>query len=91
MPKKIELVSATDPHSLKEKLEEMINQGWEIRGFVSFNPVNTSMVSYAVLERATDKIPEREIYPEADEVLSEKQVSNKSGKKVVTISMGDGV
>jgi hypothetical protein len=32
MHKIIEFVLVTDPQSLKEKLEQMVNRGWEIKG-----------------------------------------------------------
>ncbi len=70
MFKKIEMIPATDPESLKEKLEEMVNDGWEIRGFVCFNCGNPTCESFAVLERISEKeiIPgkeyEAEIIPE---------------------------
>ncbi len=38
MHKIIELILVTDPLSMKEKLEQMVNRGWEIRGFVTFHP-----------------------------------------------------
>ena len=50
MSKKIELIPVTDPQSLKEELEEMINEGWGIKGFVCLNSGTSSCESFAVLE-----------------------------------------
>ena len=77
MPKKIELLIATDPHSLKEKLEEMINIGWEIKGFVYFKTYGDS---YAVLERFSEKaggdfLQYEEQAVVDEEISEEKQVS----------------
>ncbi len=52
MRKIIEYVLVTDPQSLKEKLEDMINRGWEIRGFVTF--ASSGNESYAVMESITE-------------------------------------
>jgi hypothetical protein len=93
MPKKIELLIATDPHSLKEKLEEMINIGWEIKGFVYFK---THGDSYAVLERFSEKtgsggdFMQYEEQAVVDEEISgEKPVSSKRGNKDINISIGN--
>lgn len=70
MRKKLEFIPVMDPESLKEELEVMINDGWEIRGFVTFNCGNTSCESFAVMERlsetdtAVEKEYETETLPE---------------------------
>jgi len=91
MPKKIELLIATDPHSLKEKLEEMINIGWEIKGFVYFKTYGDS---YAVLERFSEKAGgdflQYEEQAVVDEKISEdKPVSSKRRNKDINISIGN--
>jgi hypothetical protein len=96
MGKKIELVAATDPHSLKEKLEEMINTGWEIKGFVYFNPTNSYGDSYAVLERFSEKagtsnddlLHHSEQFDVEDIANAEKPVSPKQANKNINISIG---
>jgi hypothetical protein len=50
MRKIIEFVLVTDMLSLKEKLEDMINRGWEIKGFVTFS----SAESFAVMQHVTE-------------------------------------
>jgi hypothetical protein len=50
MHKIIELILVTDPQSMKEKLEQMVNRGWEIRGFVTFHSDPAYNESYAVME-----------------------------------------
>jgi hypothetical protein len=57
MQKIIEFVLVTDPQSLKEKLEQMINRGWEIRGFVTFHSDTAYNESYAVMESITESEP----------------------------------
>jgi hypothetical protein len=37
MTKKIEIVPASDPQVLKQQLERMVNEGWEIKGVVDQN------------------------------------------------------
>jgi hypothetical protein len=34
MPNEIEIVEVDDDLSLKEKLENLVNQGWEIKGVI---------------------------------------------------------
>jgi len=79
MHKIIEFVLVTNPQSLKEKLEQMINRGWEIRGFVTFHSDTAYAESYAVMESFTENEsvkmeefeaelpvpPENPIYPKA--------------------------
>jgi hypothetical protein len=54
MNKIIEFVLASDPQSLKEKLEQMVNRGWEIRGFVTFHSDTAYNESFAVMESFTE-------------------------------------
>jgi hypothetical protein len=92
MQKKIELLIATDPYSLKEKLEEMINIGWEIKGFVYFKTYGDS---YAVLERFSEagsggdflQYEEKAVVDE--KISEEKPVSSKRGNKDINISIGN--
>ena len=88
MAKKIEFIPVTDPHSLREKLEEMVNSDWEIKGFVSFNSGNPCGDSYAVLERYTEKEPLLEQQYEMENPLQEKSVRAPSAKKQISISIG---
>ena len=96
MAKKIELLAATDPHSLKEKLEEMINTGWEIKGFVYFNPTNSYGESYAVLERFSEKggrggdefLKHNSLSDEDEKTTAEKPISSKQANKDINISIG---
>ena len=89
MHKIIEFVLVTDPQSLKEKLEQMVNRGWEIKGFVSFHQDNTYTESFAVMETITEQEsvkmeefetkksePEQSPYPKAPK------------KKEISISLG---
>ncbi len=91
MHKIIEFILVTDPQSLKEKLEQMVNRGWEIRGFVTFHSDTSFNESYAVLESSAEsdgakmeelveelpKPPENSIYPKSPK------------KKEASISLGN--
>jgi hypothetical protein len=91
MHKIIEFILVTDPQSLKEKLEQMVNRGWEIRGFVTFHSDTSYNESYAVMESFTEsesakmeemeeelpEPPENSIYPKSPK------------KKEASISLGN--
>ena len=91
MHKIIEFILVTDPLSLKEKLEQMFNRGWEIRGFVTFHSDASYNESYAVMESFTEaesvnleelveelpQPPENSIYPKSPK------------KKEASISLGN--
>ena len=91
MHKIIEFVLVTDPQSLKEKLEQMVNRGWEIRGFVTFNSDPAYNESYAVLESITES--ESAKMEEVEEELPESSKNaiypKSPKKKEVSISMGN--
>jgi|PlaIllAssembly_1097288.scaffolds.fasta_scaffold3291202_2 hypothetical protein len=87
MIKRIELVPASDPQTLKDKLEDAVNKGWEIKGFVSFNNGNSQIESYAVLERLSEKFTPKGPESETEEVR-EKQSVSPGRKKEVNISIG---
>ena len=104
MYKNIELVPASDPRSMKEKLEEMVNNGWGIKGFVSFNTGNPGTESFAVMERLSESYsgsgqefneqePEGaqdESLPEAVQQVREKIRRARSPRKNIDISIGGG-
>ncbi|NJO70261.1 MAG: hypothetical protein HC830_14140 [Bacteroidetes bacterium] len=50
MAKRIEILPATDRMALKQQLEEMINQGWEIKGVVGYNPHNAYTEPFVIME-----------------------------------------
>jgi hypothetical protein len=91
MHKIIEFILVADPQSLKEKLEQMVNRGWEIRGFVTFHSDTAYNESYAVMESITEnesakaevkeeelpEPPENAIYPKSPK------------KKEASISLGN--
>jgi hypothetical protein len=89
MFKKIEFVPVTDPQTLKEKLEEMVNNGWAIKGFVSCNSGNPYGESFAVMERLAEREHAKFTDQDMDESLrvhSNYHISPK--KKEISISMG---
>lgn len=50
MAKKIEIVPATNPQVLKDQLEDMVNNGWEIKGVIGYNPHNPYTEPFVILE-----------------------------------------
>ncbi|HEX3007048.1 MAG TPA: hypothetical protein VHO90_05475 [Bacteroidales bacterium] len=50
MAKRIEIIPATNQHELKEQLEDMVNNGWEIKGVVGYNPHNSYTEPFVILE-----------------------------------------
>jgi len=89
MYKRIEFIPVTDPQTLKVKLEEMVNDGWGIKGFVSCNDGNPYGESFAVMERLSEKENKRFTDQDADEpfrVHSNYHILPK--KKEISISMG---
>jgi|WetSurMetagenome_2_1015567.scaffolds.fasta_scaffold857369_1 hypothetical protein len=91
MQKIIEFVLATDPRSLKEKLEQMVNRGWKIRGFVTFPSDPGYNESYAVMENLSDvETAKLEVTEEKLSESPETSIYPKSPKKKeVSISMGN--
>jgi hypothetical protein len=91
MHKIIEFVLATDAGSLKEKLEQMVNRGWEIRGFVTFHSDTAYNESFAVMENTTET--ESAMMEELEEELPEppeNSIYAKSPKKKeASISLGN--
>jgi tRNA(Ile2) C34 agmatinyltransferase TiaS len=91
MHKIIEFVLATDPGSLKEKLEQMVNRGWEIKGFVTFHSNPAFDESYAVMENLADAETAKmeEIEEELPEPHETSIYPKSPKKKEVSISMGN--
>ena len=91
MHKIIEFVLVTDPQSLKEKLEQMVNRGWEIRGFVTFHSDTAYNESYAVMESFTEA--ETAKMEEMEEELPESHENSiypkSPKKKEASISLGN--
>lgn len=52
MAKEVEVVVASDAQALKNQLQEMVNEGWEIKGVVGYNPHNIYSEPFVILERA---------------------------------------
>jgi hypothetical protein len=91
MHKIIEFVQVTDPQSLKEKLEQMVNRGWEIRGFVTFNSDPSYNESYAVMESftETDAAKMEEMVEELPEPPENSIYPKSPKKKEASISLGN--
>lgn len=91
MAKRIEIVPATNPQTLKDQLEEMINNGWEIKGVIGYNPHNAYTEPFVIMEN--DVIDEEIRYqsnynydedPVADHFIPKPEPP----KKEISISMG---
>lgn len=91
MHKIIEFIQVTDPQSLKEKLEQMVNRGWEIRGFVTFNSDTSYNESYAVMESftETDAVKLEEMVEELPEPPGNSIYPKSPKKKEASISLGN--
>jgi hypothetical protein len=91
MHKIIEFILVTDPQSLKEKLEEMVNRGWEIRGFVTFHSDNAYNESYAVMEsiRESESAKMQEMEEELPEPPENSIYPKSPKKKEASISLGN--
>jgi hypothetical protein len=91
MHKIIEFVLVTDPHSLKEKLEQMVNRGWEIRGFVTFHSDTAYNESYAVMESFTEaeSVKMEEMVEELPEPTENSIYPKSPKKKEASISLGN--
>lgn len=91
MHKTIEFVLVTDPQSLKEKLEQMVNRGWEIRGFVTFHSDTSYNESYAVMEgfREAETAKIEEIEEELTEHHENPTYPKSPKKKEASISLGN--
>jgi hypothetical protein len=89
MTKKIEFVPVSDPQSLKQKLEEMVNNGWEIKGFVCCNSGDPYNERFAVLERSSVNATVKEQDLTASEEKSrDKIIQPVTAKKEISISLG---
>ena len=91
MHKIIEFVLTTDAESLKEKLEQMVNRGWEIKGFVTFHSDTAYNESFAVMERMTEteSVKMEELEEELPEPPENSIYPKSPKKKEVSISMGN--
>lgn len=90
MSKQIDIITVSDPETLKQQLEQMVNVGWMIKGVVSFNPNEPSREPYVILERDSKDDPNisRSLY-ENEEPASEQYSKPEPPRKEISISMGN--
>jgi len=90
MDKKIEIVNASDPKTLKQQLEQMVNQGWQIKGVVGYNPHVAGSEPFVILERdATDDPAVSEsYYGNEGQVTEPFYTKPEPPRKEISISMG---
>jgi hypothetical protein len=91
MHKIIEFVLVTDPQSLKEKLEQMVNRGWEIKGFVTFHSDTAYNESFAVMEgiAETESVKTEMMEEELPESHENSIYPKSPKKKEASISLGN--
>jgi hypothetical protein len=91
MHKIIEFILVTDPQSLKEKLEQMVNRGWEIKGFVTFHSDGSYNESYAVMESIaeSESVKMEQMQEELPEVSKSPVYPKSPKKKEASISLGN--
>jgi hypothetical protein len=89
MAKRIEIISATNPQTLKSQLEEMVNDGWEIKGVIGYNPHNAYTEPFVILESTVmdEYARYQSKYPE-DNVTEEINLKPEPSKKEISISVG---
>jgi hypothetical protein len=87
MSKKIEIVPVFDPHELKQKLEKMVNEGWEIKGVIGENVNSGPLV---ILEHLSyEETMKEEFHSEIKEPLAEQfYVRSSPPQKEISISIG---
>lgn len=89
MAKRIEILSATNPQVLKDQLEDMVNNGWEIKGVVGYNPHNAYTEPYIILESAvSDEYARYQNKYDEDPVADHFNPKPEPPKKEISISVG---
>lgn len=89
MAKKIEIVPATNPQALKDQLEEMVNNGWEIKGVIGYNPHNAYTEPFVILESTVnDEYVRYQNNFDEDPVADHFVPKPEPPKKEISISVG---
>jgi hypothetical protein len=90
MANEIEVISAASAQALKLQLQEMVNDGWEIKGVIGYNPHNIYSEPYVILERATviASIKDEAYYENQDPLVDTSFTRPEPKPKEISISMG---
>lgn len=89
MAKRIEIIPATNQQALKEQLEEMVNNGWEIKGIVGYNPHNAYTEPFIILESVVmDEYARYQSKYVEDPVADQFNPKPEPPKKDISISVG---
>ena len=89
MAKRIEIIPATNPQALKDQLEEMVNNGWEIKGVIGYNPHNAYTEPYVILETTyADDYTRYQNKYEEDPVADQFIPKPEPPQKEISISVG---
>lgn len=89
MSKSIEIITVTDPETLQQQLEHMVNRGWSIKG-VGYKPNGEANEQFVILERdsANDPTVNEELYVN-EEPQEETYTRPEPPRKEISISMGN--
>lgn len=89
MGKRIEIIAASDQQALKQQLEDMVNNGWEIKGVVGYNPHNSYSEPFVILENTfTDEYARYQSKYAEDPVADQFIPKPEPPKKEISISVG---
>jgi hypothetical protein len=89
MAKRIEIIPASNPQALKEQLEEMVNNGWEIKGVIGYNPHNVFAGPYVIMEgTVTDDYVRYQAPHSREEVQDPFGTSPEPPREEISISVG---
>lgn len=89
MAKRIEILPATNQHTLKEQLEDLVNSGWEIKGVVGYNPHNAYAEPYIILESTINDEYARYQSKYAEDPVADQFIPKpEPPKKEISISVG---
>jgi hypothetical protein len=86
MSNEIEIVLIDDTQSLKDKLELLVNEGWEIKGVVGYDPHNQDRKPFVILERQKAEAIPVEIDTHAD--LEKFYTRPEPPRQEISISVG---
>ncbi len=90
MDKRIEILNASDPKALKQQLEQMVNQGWQIKGVIGYNPHVADSEPFVIMQRdSVDDPAISESYYGNENLVTEQFYTNpEPPRKEISISMG---
>jgi hypothetical protein len=90
MDKRIEIINASDPKLLKQQLEQMVNDGWKIKGVIGYNPHDDTSEPFVILEQdlSDDSEINEGLYINQEQIKDQYFANPNKPKKEVSISIG---